>query len=72
MRKRIIPEQVFYNHITTLIKNLLINNPNYNNKHFWNLEKHELKYETIERAEYILTEMEKTKHLIFDKKEEEV
>lgn len=68
-KRELPPHKVFLEHITALIKNLLINNPNYNNSHYWvnpgggrNFSK--LLKETIERAGYLLEEIEKTKHLI--------
>lgn len=68
MRKQIKAEEVFYNNLVTLIKNTLINDPNF--KGTWN----ELSFYDregkvhyglfVEKANIILEEIEKTKHLI--------
>ena len=62
MRKQQEPEQIFYEHIKTLIRNLLINNKNYSTGYYQSV--FDLKNDTIERAKYVLEEMEKTKHLV--------
>lgn len=65
-RKAPTSEWIFYHHIKSLIKNLLVTNVNYSNKYF--MDEHytifNLKKDTIERANYVLEEIEKTKHLI--------
>ena len=68
MRKRLKAEEVFYNNLISLIKNTLINDPNF--KGSWN----ELSFYDregkihyglfVEKANIILEEIEKTKHLI--------
>lgn len=58
------PEKLFINRISTLIRNLLINNPNYEGKYGAERSKFDLLQDTKERANYILEEIENTKHLI--------
>lgn len=62
MRKNISPEQEFINRIKRLITNLLIDNINYKNSY-----RGDFKADTIERAKYILEEIEKTEHLLLEK-----
>lgn len=66
MRKHPENWEVFYNHIATLIKNLFIKNINYTNGYYpYNYEGvTKLLKDTQERGDYILEEMERTKHLI--------
>ncbi|MFA5395441.1 MAG: hypothetical protein WC346_05405 [Methanogenium sp.] len=59
-----LPEKVFYDHIFSLIKNLLIDNINYKTCYYSDKSVYDLKEDTKERSNYILAEMEKTKHLI--------
>jgi hypothetical protein len=58
--------EIFLEHITTLLKNLLIKNVNYENSYYANQygKPFELIKDTQERASYILGEIEETKHLI--------
>ena len=63
-RKLIKTEKVFYDAITSLIKNLLINNPNYNNGYYNDKTILDFKLETIERSNHILTKLKEIKHLI--------
>ena len=63
-RREIIPEQIFYDRIKSLIQNLLVTNPNYDNGYFWDQSKHDFKSDVIERSTYILEELESMKHLI--------
>ena len=63
------PEQVFLNRINKLVKNLLIDNPNYTNRYYYQDRGlfggiHELINDTKERAGYILREIDAVKHLI--------
>lgn len=73
MRKRLEPEEVFYNNLITLIKGTLINDPNFKNSwtelNYYDREK-KMGYSLfLEKAKYILEEIEKTKHLIlYDEK----
>ena len=62
MRKKIFPEEEFINRIKSLITNLLIDNINYKNSF-----RGDFKADTIERAKYILEEIEKTEHLFLEK-----
>jgi len=57
---------IFLKHIITLIKNLLIDNKNYHNDYFNNpgYTAYNLRHDTIERANFILEEIDKTKHLV--------
>jgi len=68
MKKELNPNKIFYEHIETLIKNLLIDNKNYSNGHYFDLNGQvfhfKLLKDTKERANYILKEMKQTKHLI--------
>lgn len=68
MRKEIIPEQVFYNEIRTLIYNLLINNVNYRGTYYFNDSSwdntRKVIDDTQDRARFILEKMEEIKHLI--------
>jgi hypothetical protein len=36
MRKEIIPEELFYSDVTTLIRNCFIDNPNFKNGYYYN------------------------------------
>lgn len=68
MRKRLKAEEVFYNNLITLIKNTLINDPNFKGSwsepSFYDKEG-ELHYGLfVKKAKTILEEIEKTKHLI--------
>lgn len=70
MRKRLKSEEVFYNNLVTLIKNTLINDVNF--KGTWSRlsyydEHNMVNYSLfVDKANYILEEIEKTKHLILD------
>lgn len=63
-------EQIFYNKVQNMIKNLLIDNPNYKNGYYTadgcesSHMKGDLLKETKEKAQYILEEMHAIKHLI--------
>lgn len=61
-----LPEEIFLEHITTLINNLLIKNINYDNGYYHKEGKYisDVIGDTKERAIYILEEIENTKHLI--------
>lgn len=67
-RTIINPNKLFYQDMQRLIQNLLINNPNYTNGHYYKdgvyASVSEFKRDTIERAGYILERMESEKHLI--------
>ena len=60
--------KIFLDHITVLISNLLINNKNYKNTYyhsgFGGRDFVALLADTKERAQHILEEIDKTKHLI--------
>ena len=62
MRKKTSPEKLFLDRIKMLITNLLIDNINYKNSF-----RGDFKADTIERAKYILEEIEKTEHLFLEK-----
>lgn len=68
MRKRLKAEEVFYNNLISLIKNTLINDPNFINtiqKQSYYEKKGMLHYDLFkEKAKYILEEIENMKHLI--------
>jgi len=68
MRKRLKAEEVFYNNLISLIKNTLINDPNFINtiqKQSYYEKKGMLHYGLFkEKAKYILEEIENMKHLI--------
>jgi hypothetical protein len=57
-------EEIFLEHISTLIRNLLVTNVNYTNGHYVRTSNYDVIVDTKERANYILEEMERTKHLI--------
>jgi len=73
MRKRPEPEEIFYKNLVSLIENTLINDPNFKNSwtelNYYDREK-KMGYSLfLEKAKYILEEIEKTKHLIlYDEK----
>lgn len=69
MRVRPKPEQVFYDSLKRLIENQLIHDPNFKGKNMWEQgyyeKNNELHYGLfVNKANYILEEMEKLKHLI--------
>lgn len=64
MRKPIIPEQLFYDNISKLIKNLFIKNVNFKNGYYNGKSQYEFEKDIKEMAQYILDEMEQQKHLI--------
>jgi len=68
MRKQIKSEEVFYNNLVTLIKNTLINDPNFkgtwSEPSFYDKEGKVHYGLFVEKANIILEEIEKTKHLI--------
>jgi hypothetical protein len=59
-------EKIFYDRIKLLLTNLLLKNPNYEGDYFHDryYNKYSLLSDVKERAEYILSEIETTKHLI--------
>jgi len=65
-RKPIEPEKLFVKNITTLINNLLVENKNYKNGYYSQSCHHHFNVinDTIERAKYILSDIESTKHLL--------
>ena len=70
-RKHPEPEQIFLDHIKRLVKNLLIDNPNYTNDYYWNkgdgrwtYDHEKLLADTKKRAEYILEQIDETDHLV--------
>lgn len=68
MKKQIAPEDIFLNEIKTLIRNLLIDNPNYKN-HYYSYDYTGLSLmitDTKDRANYILERIEHIEHLIKD------
>jgi hypothetical protein len=64
MKKKIKPNQLFYDDVVRLITNLLIDNVNYRNGHYANKSAYELRVDVIERSKYILEKLEQEKHLI--------
>ncbi len=73
MRKTPEPEEIFYKNLISVIENTLINDPNFKNSwtelNYYDREK-KMGYPLfLEKAKYILEEIEKTKHLIlYDEK----
>lgn len=64
-------EDVFLNDIKKLIKNLLIDNPNYETDYYhkkdgFGCHINNLLTDTKERAKYILTRISETEHLVKD------
>jgi hypothetical protein len=64
MRKHIEPEEVFYNHVRMLLRNLFVSNRNYDNGYYSNKTRYDIIQDTKERAIYILGVMEEEKHLL--------
>lgn len=68
MRKRQTDEEVFYTSLIRLIKGQLIEDPNFKQQGFkqsWYEQNNKLHYGLFKsKAEYILEEIEKMKHLI--------
>lgn len=64
MRKAIRPEEVFLDRIKVLIKNLLLDNRNYQGSYYSDRGFTKLLEDTKERAQYILDEIDRTDHLI--------
>jgi hypothetical protein len=63
MRIRPKSEEIFYNSLVTLIKNQLINDPNFET--YWYERNNKMNYGLFKsKAEYILQEIENWKHLI--------
>lgn len=65
------PEQIFLDRIKSLIKNLLIDNHNYNTPYYHSkynsgMDYYKLLEDTKERANYILEEIDRIDHLIKD------
>lgn len=75
MRKQIKAEEVFYNRITTLIRNQLIEDPNFKGswgQPSWYERERKLNYNLFkEKGEYLLEEIENMKHLILWEEDEE-
>jgi len=64
---KIVPEQLFFDDIRKLINNLLINNPNFKNGHYYkqgHFDSFQFMEDQKERATYIFERMEQEKHLI--------
>ena len=75
MRKRPKSEEVFYNTLVNLIKNQLINDPNFKGESMWSQSWYEKNNELhyglfVKKAEYILEQIENMKHLILWEDEE--
>lgn len=74
MRVRPKSEQVFYDTLKRLIENQLINDPNFKSdywKQSWYEKNNKMHYGLfVEKANYILQEMESLKHLILWEDEE--
>jgi hypothetical protein len=64
MRKEPCHEQIFYDHIQRLIKNLFIESPNLINDYFYASSIFDMRSDMRVKATHILQELEKTKHLI--------
>lgn len=68
-RKKVVPEEVFYNDATTLIQNCFIDNPNFKNGYYYN---HRVSSDGIRElirdiqfsAQLLLDRLESEKHLI--------
>ena len=67
-RKRPEPEEVFLNSIKQMVRNLLINNPNYTNDEYFKntgvLDTLKLIKDTKNRAEHILQKIDDWEHLV--------
>jgi len=63
-RKQDLPEQVFLTSIKKLIRNMLIDNPNYTSTHYNNKSVYHVIEDTKERAEYILERIDEIDHLV--------
>lgn len=63
-RKQIEPEVLFVKHLTSLITNVLINNKNYVNQYYRREGVSALIADNKRFGEYLLEEIEGTKHLI--------
>lgn len=69
MRKQIKSEEVFYKTLVNLIKNQLINDPNFET--YWYERNNKMHYGLfVKKAEYILEQIESMKHLILWEDEE--
>lgn len=70
MRTEIKSEQIFYDTLKRLIKNQLINDPNFKSntcQQSWYEKNNKLHYGLfVEKANYILQEIENLKHLILE------
>ena len=66
MRKKPSAEEVFYDRVHRLIKNLIVDNVNNHNNYFCEQSKTEFRDDVRERGKYILEELERMKHMIVD------
>ena len=57
-------EEIFYDYIYSLVKNLFIENSNYTNGYYMDMSYREVIEDVKKRGQYILDVMETTKHLI--------
>lgn len=70
MRKKIVPEELFYSDVTTLIKKCFIDNPNFKNGYYFDPKRHQFSgLDTLIKdiqfsAQLILNRLEDEKHLI--------
>jgi len=66
MRKRQTPEEIFLDQVNIMIKNMIIDNPNYLSGYYHEkpLGLHDMIMDTRGRGEFMLAEIEKMKHLI--------
>ena len=64
LKNRPKPEELFLSQIELLLKNLFITNKNFTNGYYHSKGVSELINDNKERAQWIIDEMERTKHLI--------
>ncbi len=68
MKNRPTPEEIFLNDVRSLIKNLLIDNPNYKGDYYFQesdiMNTLKLMKDTKERAAYILERIDRIEHLV--------
>jgi len=67
-KNEIKSENLFVDSVVILIKNLLIDNPNYKNGYYYNNDRtiFDLIEDTKERSKYILQKIDEMKHLVLD------
>jgi len=64
MRRDIEPEDIFLDSVKSMIKNMLIENPNYKTDYYYKDNGGDLLEDTKERAKYILAKIDEWEHLV--------